>query len=52
MSTTAVTSLIDALRQHRLVDSKQLDELSGLQFPDPRALAISHERNPVLNSFN
>ena len=32
-------SLMDALRQHRLLDLTQLDELNSLGFPDPKALA-------------
>src|SRR5258706_384336 len=32
-------SLIAALRQHRLLDFKQWDELNSLHFPDPKSLA-------------
>jgi serine/threonine protein kinase len=35
----ATNTLIDALRQHRLLDSKQLEELNSLVFSDPKALA-------------
>src|SRR5262245_60506694 len=41
MPTASNTSLVDALLQHRLLDAKQLEELSGRvsHFPDPKALA-------------
>jgi formylglycine-generating enzyme required for sulfatase activity/tRNA A-37 threonylcarbamoyl transferase component Bud32 len=41
MSTASTASLVDTLRQHRLLDPKQLEELTSLQarFPDPKALA-------------
>ena len=41
MSNSSNASLLDALRQHRLLDFKQLDELNSLQtpFPGPKALA-------------
>src|SRR5689334_18650151 len=39
MSITAVESLIDAIRKHRLLDSNQLEELKKRSFPDPKTLA-------------
>src|SRR5476649_2027600 len=41
MATTAPNSFMDALRQHRLLDAKQLEELDSLhaRFPDPKTLA-------------
>ncbi len=39
MATTSPNSLLDALRQHRLLDFKQLEELDSFHLPDPKALA-------------
>jgi hypothetical protein len=41
MVIASTTSLVDALRQFRLLESKQLEELKSFQahFPDPKALA-------------
>jgi serine/threonine protein kinase len=41
MATASTASLVDALRQYRLLDPAQLQELPALQarFPDPKALA-------------
>src|SRR5579862_9652651 len=39
MASTAPNSLLDALRQHRLLDFAQLDDLTSLHFSDPKALA-------------
>ena len=39
MATTSPNSLLDAIRQHRLLDFKQLEEMNGLSFPDPKSLA-------------
>jgi len=41
MTTASTTSLADALRQYRLLEPLQLEELKPLQarFPDQRALA-------------
>ena len=42
MAPAAVESLVQTLRQHRLLDAKQLAELAGFQsgFADPKALAL------------
>ena len=39
MAISPPNSLLDSLRQHRLLDTKQLEELTSLDFPDPKALA-------------
>ena len=39
MATTSSNSLLDSLRQHHLLDAKQLEELNSLHFSDPKALA-------------
>jgi serine/threonine-protein kinase len=53
MATISTASLIDALRQHRLLDAKQLAELASLQsrFPDPKALAIELIRRGWLTEY-
>src|ERR1043165_2984619 len=38
MTTPSCDSLLDALRQHRLLDFKQLEELNGVSFPEPKLL--------------
>src|ERR1700690_3228472 len=41
MANASTTSLVDALRQYRLLEPVQLEELKNLpgRFPDPKALA-------------
>lgn len=51
MSTATVESLIETLRQLRLLDSKQLDELAAQQFSDPQALAHSLTPKGWLTTF-
>src|ERR1043165_8327409 len=39
MATAPTTSLLNNLQQYHVLDTKQLDEISSLHFPDPKSLA-------------
>jgi serine/threonine-protein kinase len=53
MTNTSTASLVDALRKHRLLESKQLEELGDLQsrFPEAKALAIELIRRGWLTEY-
>jgi serine/threonine-protein kinase len=53
MAAVSTTTLIDSLHQHRLLDTKQLDELSSFQssYSEPKKLAIELIRRGWLTEF-
>ena len=53
MANSSTASQVDALCQHRLLDTKQLEELSSLEsrFPDPKAFAIELIRRRWLTEY-
>lgn len=51
MPIASVADLIAAIRQHRLLEPRQLDELGRLNFADPAALAQELTRRGWLTSF-
>src|SRR5437588_12540578 len=53
MANASTPSMVDTLCQHRLLDAKQLDELSNLQsrFPEPKTFAIELIRRGWLTEY-